>query len=510
MTTVAELDQAIGERYERLPIELLLESPLNPRKTFDPVKLKELAASIAQKGVVEPLVVREHAKKRDTFEIICGARRYRASKLAEQHHVPAVIRALTDAQVIELMAIENSQRDDVPPLEEAAGYKQLLLIDKTYTAAMIAEKIGRTEKFVWDRLRLLELIDPAKELLTAGVIGVEHAEVIAKLKPAEQKRVMSRENGGLFEGDYALAFDEDQRPGATAFSKVKPRSVRQLKEWIARNVRFDVQHAAVAAPLEFGETARKVEEAEALGGRGKRVVPITFQYMCPYGAAADERTYGASAWKKAVGKDGEPTCDFAVLGVVVAGEHYGESFHVCIARDRCVTHWKESVQAKAKAAKLRESGQTKKAAKVEKKAAESYEQKQRREEAARKQRSSAWEAIERHVFDEAVAQVKKQKAITPKQAALLLEDDYGLEAQTITHYLGTHWFKTPGTALLVNAVATFNYTGWNSTKSGFDEYIAEIVKPYGLDEKRFLAIRDEHQPKDAAAPAKSTKKGKAA
>jgi type IV secretory pathway VirJ component len=146
-------------------------------------------------------------------------------------------------------------------------------------------------------------------------------------------------------------------------------SVRELKQYIAEHVRLDMQHAAAAAPLEFGETAKRVEEAQAQPGRGKKVVPITFSHYCPDGAKdPNERTYGATSWKKAENKDGEATCDYAVLGLVVAGEQYGASFKVCIARDRCKTHWREVVEAKEKAAKLREKGETKKAAKVEKKA----------------------------------------------------------------------------------------------------------------------------------------------
>lgn len=486
------------EKFDYLGLEQFVESPLNPRKTFNAAKLQELAASILDKGIIEPIVARPHAKKPDVVEIVAGARRFRAAKLAGNLTVlPVIVRDYTDAQVIEIMAIENGQRDDVPPLEEAAGYAQLLLVDKTYTPVMIAEKIGRSEKYVWDRLRLRELVDDAKALLATGRIGVEHAEIISKLKPAEQKRVIARQQGGLFTADYALEFDDSKVIGSTAYDRFKPVSVRELKQWIARNVRFDLHHAATTAPLEFADAARKVDAAQAEPGRGKHVVPITFEHMCPYGAADDkgERTYGATAWKKAVGKDGQPTCEHAVLGVVVAGRQYGDTFHVCIARDRCLVHWKESVQAKEKAAKLREQGKPKQAARAEKNTAQKQEEKWKREQADLNARQKAWDALEPHIVAEAVAQVKSIKALTSAHAKVLLDWTGRFNERELKVHLGEKWFKTPVAALLVTAVNCF-YT------VGFDDYVKQIAKPLGLNIKRLEAVRDQHQPKPAPAPAR--------
>ena len=406
MSPTAVAERATEARYELIEIELLFESPLNPRKTFNDVKLQELAASIREKGIIEPVIVREGETKKGAvvFEIIAGARRYRAAKQVGLGQLPTIVREYTDAQAVEIMAIENGQRDDVPPLEEAAGYKQLLGLDKGYTAAMIAQRIGHTEKFVWDRLKLLELIPVVRDLLAMGRIGVEHAEIIAKLKPEEQKRVAGLQNGGLFEHDGALEFDAPKL-GTTAHDKVKTVSVRQLRQWIARHIRFDVQQAAAAAPLDFGLAAQRVEEAEAQPGRGKKVVPITFEHMCPQGAKAEERTYGASAWKKAEGKDGQPTCDHAVLGVVAAGPHYGEAFLVCITRDKCTVHWKAEVAHREKNEKLRASGKGKQAAKNEQREEQSWEKEQKRREAE----EAAWKHLQPHAVAAVVAKIKPSK-----------------------------------------------------------------------------------------------------
>jgi ParB/RepB/Spo0J family partition protein len=481
--------RALDERFEHVPIAQLLESPFNPRKTFDTEKLKELSASIFEKGVIEPIVVRAWSKHADKFEIVAGARRYRAAKAVGLTHLPAVIRTYTDAQVVEIMAIENGQRDDVLPLEEAAGYKQLLGLAKGYSARMIAERIGRTEKYVWDRLRLLDLVDEAKALLQSGAIGVEHAEVIAKLKGTEQRKVIARTNGGLFTFDGALAFDD--RESQSALERHKPVSVRELKEWIARHIRFDVKHAAAAAPLEFGPVAERVEQAQAVPGRGKRVVSITFEHYCPDAARTDaERTYGSTAWKKAEGKDRQPTCEHAVLGLVVAGEHYGQSFHVCIARDRCTTHWKQEIAEREKNAKLRAKGQGARAAQNEARQRADAEAKRREDEARRK----AWQKLQPLVIAEAIRQVKENTRLTAAQGRYIEENDidaWGIGRLVVKH-LGKKWFERPSAAWLVLAVDDPN-------PDSFNQYIDNVAKPLGLDIRQLEAIRDKHQPKNAAA-----------
>ncbi len=191
-----------------------------------------------------------------------------------------------------------------------------------------------------------------------------------------------------------------------------------------------------------------------------------------------------------------------MLGLVVAGDQYGQSFKVCIARDRCLTHWKESVKAKEKATKLRESGKGQKAAKVEKKAEESWEAKQRRERAERDEREKAWTSIAPHVLAEAIAQVKPIKTLTPKLAAALLDElGNGINAATMKKHCGATWFKTPVSSLLVASIAAYHYASWGNNKTGFDDFVDEMAKPFGLDLKRLEAIRDKHQPKPEPKPA---------
>ena len=136
-----------------LSLDLIDPSPTNPRKTFDEQKLQELAASIKGKGLLQEVTVRP---KGERYELVFGERRWRASKIAGLTEIDVKVRDLNDAQVIELQIIENCQRDDVPPLEEAEGFK-MLHEQHGYSVQDLVSKTGRTEKYVRSRLKLTAL-----------------------------------------------------------------------------------------------------------------------------------------------------------------------------------------------------------------------------------------------------------------------------------------------------------------------------------------------------------------
>jgi len=146
--------------YVHLELDQLHESPWNPRKTFDPAALQELADSLATVGVLSPLLVRPNAAG---YEIAAGHRRYRAAKLAGLREVPAIVRDMDDPMFLEILVLENNQRADVHPLEEAAGYQELLN-RAGYDVARIAERVGKSVKYVYDRMKLLSLTKPAQSL----------------------------------------------------------------------------------------------------------------------------------------------------------------------------------------------------------------------------------------------------------------------------------------------------------------------------------------------------------
>ena len=179
-----------NHEYRNLPIAQLQESPTNPRKRFNEETLKELAASFKTQGILQPLVVRE--REANQYEVVAGARRLRAAQLAELKAVPVRVVQLTDAAAIETQVVENLQREDIHPLEEAVGFRSLLdLNDPHYTVAGIAAKAGKSEAYVQGRIKLTELIPPLAEAFLADRITIGHALLIAKLPAAQQQEAFN-------------------------------------------------------------------------------------------------------------------------------------------------------------------------------------------------------------------------------------------------------------------------------------------------------------------------------
>ncbi len=141
-------NNAISNEYRSVPISILVESATNPRKRFDEKNLEELAASMKAQGILAPLLVRELEESK--YEVVAGARRLRAARLAELETVPVRVVKLTDAESIEAQVVENLQREDIHPLEESVGFKSLLQLgEPTYTIASIAARAGKSEAYVY-------------------------------------------------------------------------------------------------------------------------------------------------------------------------------------------------------------------------------------------------------------------------------------------------------------------------------------------------------------------------
>lgn len=268
--------------------------------------------------------------------------------------------------------MENIHRKDLTPLEEAAAYRNLINTkpDK-HSATTIATRVGKSPSWVWDIMKLLDLVPDAKKLLERGKMTVNHAIPIARLTPEQQNRVIDphSERGGLFTGDSGHLFGNGKGE-EDPWEDMKCRSVRELNAWIDHHIRFDVKQAAKAAPLEFDPIAEKVELAAAKPGRGAKVIAITYDYQVHPDAKTDERVYTERAWRRADGSQGttsggygkpmkdSPTCEFSVLGTVVSGQDRGNAFEVCIAKEKCTVHYGTEIKEKAQRAKAREKEAT--------------------------------------------------------------------------------------------------------------------------------------------------------
>ncbi len=166
-----------------LPIEFIKANPSNPRKNFNTEELESLSQSIKAKGVLQPIVVRPASS--GGYEIIAGERRWRAAQKALLHDVPVIIKDLDDQEALEIALIENIQRSDLNPLEEALGYKQL--IDQyTYTQQQLADGVGKSRSHIANTLRLLTLPEEVRKKIEAGLLTAGHARaLVATNNPGE-------------------------------------------------------------------------------------------------------------------------------------------------------------------------------------------------------------------------------------------------------------------------------------------------------------------------------------
>jgi ParB/RepB/Spo0J family partition protein len=193
---------------QHIPVALLEPSPTNPRKHFDPARLAALADTVRAHGVMQPLLVRAIAGRdashgRPLYEIVAGERRWRAAGIAEQFSVPCMVRELTDFEVLELQLVENLQRDDLHPLEEADGYEQMLIDPpwwsadhrpraRGYTVDELAAHVGRSASHIRARLRLLALTPAARNAFFNGLFGIGSALSIAHLNTMHQEEIVQR------------------------------------------------------------------------------------------------------------------------------------------------------------------------------------------------------------------------------------------------------------------------------------------------------------------------------
>src|SRR2546423_7075449 len=184
----AEGTATATEEATEFPIDLIDPSALQPRSLFDDAKLDELARSITANGVVQPLLLR---RKGARFELIAGERRWRAAQRAGLRKVPAVLRNVTDEKVLELSLIENIQREDLNPIEEARAYKRL--IDTVgLTQETVAERVGRDRSYVTNYLRLLRLPEDLQELLQSGRLTTGHARALLGAEEVDVQRRIAR------------------------------------------------------------------------------------------------------------------------------------------------------------------------------------------------------------------------------------------------------------------------------------------------------------------------------
>ena len=166
------------DRIEHIAVGKLIVNPFQPRKIFNEEALKELAESIKEHGIIQPIVVRKKEKK---YEIIAGERRFRAAKLAGLKEVPAIVKEMTEQQMMEVAILENLQREDLTPIEEAEAYSSLI-DNLNFTQDALAKRLGKSRPHIANHIRLLQLPEDVRQLMNEGVLSMGHGRALLGLK----------------------------------------------------------------------------------------------------------------------------------------------------------------------------------------------------------------------------------------------------------------------------------------------------------------------------------------
>jgi len=363
---VKRVPQAVAS-IQDIPLDRIRESNCNPRRSFDEAKLRELAENITVHGVLQPVLVRPLPQGPEgAYELVAGARRFRASRLAGKQTIPATVRDLADAECREIQLIENLQRADIHELDEALGYRALRdLNPELYTVEMIATKMGKTPKYVYGRMKLVDLIPVVQTAFYEGRLTVAHALEIARLQPRDQERALAE----CFPGHRSVKAILKDR-------KAEPASVRELREWIEREIHLDLKNAPFDAadanlspatgpctscpkrtgnnPLLFPEIRNKSLCTDPACYKAKvqalvqlRVAPLVEQGQkplqvseVPYWQAHTKApdTLYEGQYRRAE-RAGE--CADTQVAVVVDGRKAGTVLHIC-ASEKCKTHGRVS------------------------------------------------------------------------------------------------------------------------------------------------------------------------
>jgi ParB family chromosome partitioning protein len=207
----------------RIPIEYIKANPRNPRRNFADAELDELAASIKERGIIQPIVVRAIGGAKDRYEIIAGERRWRAAQRAGLHEIPIVALEATDSEALELAIIENVQRTDLNPLEEAGGY-QRLASEYGHSHEAIAQMVGKSRSHVSNTLRLLKLPEPVKTYISAGEISAGAARMLVGVADPERMAREIVERGLNVRQVEALAKERAQSSGKAGKRKARGKS----------------------------------------------------------------------------------------------------------------------------------------------------------------------------------------------------------------------------------------------------------------------------------------------
>lgn len=272
-----DLDAPISEAprdRSLIPIEQIAANPDQPRRNFDPEALQELAESLKQHGVLQPLIVRPHPQDEGLYQLVAGERRWRAAQMAQLHEVPVIIRDLSDTEVLEVAIIENIQRADLNAIEEAASFRQLM--DRFgHTQERLADALNKSRSHIANLLRLLTLPDPVQDMVKDGRLTAGHARaLITAPNPVQLARRVIEKGMSVRETEEMarkLSQPEAQKPQSAARKPEKDADTRALEADLSAQLkmRVSISHAGMdggQVTITYKDLDQLDRLCQALGG----------------------------------------------------------------------------------------------------------------------------------------------------------------------------------------------------------------------------------------------------
>ena len=226
-----------------VPIDSIEPNPDQPRKKFLKDDLDDLAGSIVEKGIIQPLIVRKIDNKNDTYQLVAGERRWRAAQIARIHSIPVIVREFNDLEVLEVAIIENIQRSDLNPIDEARGYQQLMS-RFSHTQEKLSKVLGKSRRHIANLLRLLTLPEDVQRMLSDNLISIGHARALITRNDASllarevvRRNLSVREVERLAKLDFKNKINKRVRKSKDADTRTMEADLKA-----ATGLKFDIQH----------------------------------------------------------------------------------------------------------------------------------------------------------------------------------------------------------------------------------------------------------------------------
>ena len=254
-----------GISSNMLPIEKIIANPDQPRQDFNKEDLEDLAKSIASRGIIQPIIVRISKENNELYQIVAGERRWRAAQRAQLHEVPVVVRDFTDEELLEVAIIENVQRSNLNPVEEALGY-QALIDNFNYTQEQVASGLGKSRSYIANLLRLLNLPEKVQKYVRKGVLSAGHARTLVGNKQAlALANIMIEENMSVREAEIYVK-QRLNRKNINKYSNKKDSDTRALEADLSANTKMKVtiDHKGISGSGKITISYKNLDELDQI------------------------------------------------------------------------------------------------------------------------------------------------------------------------------------------------------------------------------------------------------